>query len=245
MSIIAFSVAAKEDSCAPPRKAACEMAAHFESESRASKVQLRTPDGMLILPMRANGPSLVVPAEVRWTHAEFDWLVRKSKNPGVNLVEMKRVLRAAAFAGCRTWQENDKPTQFLRSGGNIVYEYVSLDGVILDQFSIEKCSPEAIDDIPIYKTEVEQIEKRSRLVRKWEGARNLHILIGGKQGDCFLSEWGTPSSAWGNSRSHQVAVSTDALGRWMVKTALFDDGTAEPIFHFRNLEDCDFFKRRL
>ncbi|MFC7462322.1 hypothetical protein [Hydrogenophaga defluvii] len=230
--------------CAFPRDKVCAWASRLAKESQSSPTLLRAPNGMLVLPAREFGPALIFPIEVKWTHAEFDWLIRQGKTPGVVLETMKKELRAKALEGCRQWPADQGPALFLRGDGVIVFEYVSLDDIVIDSFAIKRCDKDAIVDVPFERGSEIILQDRKLMVEKWDSSQRTYLLAGGSS-KCDLSESGTPLSPWGNRRKYEEVASVNPVERWHVITALFEDGTTETLFHFRDLAGCKRFIARM
>lgn len=234
---------ATEDHCAQ-REGACIEAARLAKESQSSPTLFRGANGILALPARANGPLLVTPFEVKWTHAQFDWLVRQGKAPGVSYEAMKDKFRSTMLAGCRQWPTDHGAGYFLSIGGFLVFEYVSLDGILIDKFAVQNCTEKGIKDVRFAASEQAALKTREELTSTWDWSRKTFLYAGGSS-DCYVSESGSPAAPWGNKRKYKVVASANPVERWHVKTALFEDGSTETLYHFTSMAGCRIFKSRM
>lgn len=111
-------------------------------------------------------------------------------------------------------------------------QYPDPRGVVKNEVQQEK--PLVAETISKITPSPELIEVPSQ----WYNIKPLYMFGEGEE-SCYKSEWGIPSSLWGNSENVKEKEFVSADGNSMILVGIYEDGTESKFFFFKSLDKCN------
>jgi len=227
-------------SCPPGKEIACraaeELAAAMGNSPPANSVRPHTAS-LTYLSVRAKGATLEVTARMPLLLEEMLYLDKRTKGAYFSDWEQSSLTRSKGDICGRVPLAN----RLLKNGGALRNVFLSLDDELVTVTEITDCTSGASVDIP-RATFKKLADRRHKEAEPWSNLKNLYIYGDDPLG-CYLSEFGTIMSPWGNrvAETHSSWSHPDNMS-WVSRTTYSAEGDFATYFHFGTEAECLAFK---